>query len=381
MPEPRFLSGRDPATGRALRVRIEAGLIAAIEAAGPGEACWLAPGLIDLQVNGYGGCDLNAGSPDGDTVVRLADALRATGTTCFVPTLITAGEAGIVAALRVLAEARAADAALARAIPYVHVEGPHISPEDGPRGAHPARHVRPPDVEEFARWQAACGGLIGMVTLSPHDPGAGAYIAALRRCGVHVAIGHTNATPEQIVAAADAGAVLSTHLGNGAAAALPRHPNLIWAQLAEDRLWASFIGDGHHLPADTLKSMLRAKGVARSILVSDVAALGGLPPGRYSTAVGGEVELTADGRLGLAGTPFLAGAARPLASGVAFVASCCDVTLGDAVRMATANPARFAPGHGALRLGAPADLLRFRFHLGERDLAIDTVLVAGRPAG
>ena len=78
--------------------------------------------------------------------------------------------------------------------------------------------------------------------------------------------------------------MLSTHLGNGAAAALPRHPNLIWAQLAEDRLWASFIGDGHHLPADALKSMLRAKGVARSILVSDVAALGGLPPGRYSSA-------------------------------------------------------------------------------------------------
>ena len=378
MPEPRFLSGRDPATGRSLRVRIEAGLVAAIEPAGPGEKCWLAPGLVDLQVNGYAGWDLNAGSFGADTVARLAAALRSRGTTCFVPTLITAAEAEIVAALKVLAEARAADPALKRAIPYVHVEGPHISAEDGPRGAHPARHVRPPDVQEFARWQAACGGLVGMVTASPHDPGAGAYIAALRQSGVYVAIGHTHATPEQIVAAADAGAVLSTHLGNGAAASLPRHPNLSWAQLAEDRLWASFIADGHHLPADTLKSMLRAKSIARSILVSDVAAPGGLPPGRYSTAIGGEVELTADGRLGLAGTPFLAGAARPLAAGVAFVAGCCDVTLGDAVRLATANPARFAPGHGVLRLGAPADLVRFRWQPGERDLDIDTVLVAGR---
>ena len=194
---------------------------------------------------------------------------------------------------------------------------------------------------------------------------------------MRVAIGHTHASPQQIAAAADAGAVLSTHLGNGAAAVLARHPNLIWAQLAEDRLCASFIADGHHLPAETLKSMLRAKGIERSILISDAAALAGLAPGIYEAEIGGRVELTEDGRLGMAGTPFLAGAARPLATGVAFVASFCGVTLGQAVRMATENPGRFAGVGGRLRVGAPADLVRFRWQPGDRDLRIETVLVGG----
>ena len=373
----RAIGGRDPATGRPLTVTIADGRIAAIVAGAAGEPCWLTPGFVDLQVNGYGGHDLNAPGLTAETVGRLARALRASGTTSFVPTIITASEARIVAGLRAVAEARAADPVLARAIPFVHVEGPHISPQDGPRGAHPLDQVRPPDVAEFARWQAACGGLVGMVTLSPHFAGAPAYIAALAGSGVIVAIGHTHATPAQIVAAADAGAVLSTHLGNGVAGHLARHPNLIWAQLAEDRLGASFIADGHHLPAETLKSMLRAKGVARSVLVSDAAALGGMPPGIYQAEIGGTVELREDGRLGMAGTPFLAGAARPIACGVAFVAGFCGFTLGDAVRMATANPGRFAGGRGRLRVGAPADLVRFSWQPGERDLRIETVLVAG----
>ena len=373
----RALSGRDPATGRLLTVTIADGRVAAIEPGAAGEPCWLTPGLVDLQVNGYGGHDLNAPGLTAETVGRLARALRAAGTTSFVPTIITASEARIVAALRAVAEARAADPWLARAIPFVHVEGPHISPQDGPRGAHAADQVRPPDVAEFVRWQAACGGLVGMVTLSPHFPGAPAYIAALAASGVQVAIGHTHASPEQIAAAVDAGAVLSTHLGNGAAAMLARHPNLIWAQLAEDRLGASFIADGHHLPAETLKSMLRAKGVARSVLISDAAALAGMPPGIYDAEIGGMVELREDGRLSMAGTPFLAGAARPIACGVAFVASFCGLTLADAVRMATENPGRFAGGRGRLRVGAPADLVRFRWQPGERDLRIETVLVAG----
>jgi N-acetylglucosamine-6-phosphate deacetylase len=374
------LTGRDPATGRVLTVAIEAGRVAGIEAGPAGESCWLTPGFVDLQVNGYAGGDLNAAAPDAETIGRMVLGLRAAGTTSFVPTIITASEARIVAALRAVAEARAADPLLHRAIPYVHVEGPHISPHDGPRGAHPSEHVRPPDLAEFARWQAACGGLVGMVTLSPHFPGACDYIAALTAGGVHVAVGHTDATAEQIVAAADAGAVLSTHLGNGAAALLARHPNFVWAQLADDRLTASFIADGHHLPADTLKSMLRAKGIGRSILVSDAVALAGMPPGTYETPVGGRVELTGDGRLGVVGTPFLAGAVRPLATGIAFVASCCGATLADAVRMATEAPGSFAGGRGRLRIGAPADLVRFRWQQGERDLRIETVLVAGEEA-
>jgi N-acetylglucosamine-6-phosphate deacetylase len=377
---PDTISGRDPASGRVLKVAIAAGRVAAIEPGPPGEAGWLTPGFVDLQVNGYGGHDVNAAEPAADAIVGLAAALRATGTTSFVPTIVTAGEAAIVAALRAVAAARAADPLLAAAIPYVHVEGPWIAPADGPRGAHPAAHVRPPDAAEFARWQEASGGLVGMVTLSPHWPGVGAVVAALTEAGVHVAIGHTDAAPGQIVAAADAGAVLSTHLGNGSAAVLARHPNMIWTQLAEDRLSASFIADGHHLPAETLKAMLRAKGIGRSLLVSDAVAVAGLAPGIYATPVGGKVELTPDGRLGVVGTPYLAGAVAPLQRGIAFAAGWCGVTLAEAVRMATENPGRLTGGRGRLRLGAPADLVRFRWQQGDPDLAIETVLVAGREA-
>lgn len=372
-----MITGRDPATGRSLAVTIEDGRIAAIEDGPAGETVWLSAGLVDLQVNGFAGHDLNGGGLVPETVARLAAALRQDGVTTFLPTLITASEASITAALVAIAEARAADPLVAHMIPAVHVEGPHISPEDGPRGAHPRDQVRPPDLAEFDRWQAACGGLVGLVTLSPHHDGAADYVRGLVARGVHVSIGHTDASPAQIAAAVDAGARLSTHLGNGIAAMLPRHPNPIWSQLAEDRLTASFIADGHHLPADALKAMLRAKGLDRAVLVSDAAALGGLAPGLYDQPIGGRVELTADGRLGLAGTPFLAGAGRPLKQDVALAVEMAGILLADALRLATVNPGRFAGGRGVLAVGAPADLIRFRWALGDRDLAIDTVLTLG----
>jgi N-acetylglucosamine-6-phosphate deacetylase len=367
----------DPATGRSLKVSVEGGRIVAIEPGPDGETAFLSPGLIDLQVNGFAGHDLNADGLTPATVLALADALRATGVTTFVPTLITASESAITAALRVIAAARADNRHLAHTIPFIHVEGPSFSPEDGPRGAHPLAHVRAPDLAEFERWQEASGNLVGMVTLSPHFGEAPAYIRALTLRGVHVAIGHTHATPDQITAAVDAGATLSTHLGNGAAAQVPRHPNFIWTQLADDRLTATFIADGHHLSADTFKAMVRAKGIKRSILVSDAVALGGMPPGLYEQPVGGRVELTSDGRLGVAGTPYLAGAARPLADGVAFAAGIAAFGLATALTMATANPGRLTSGRGQIRMSGAADLIRFRWAPGDHTLRIEDVTSSG----
>ncbi|OWJ65931.1 N-acetylglucosamine-6-phosphate deacetylase [Inquilinus limosus] len=372
-----MITGRDPASGRSLAVTVADGRVAAIEDGPAGETAWLSAGLVDLQVNGFAGHDLNGGGLVPETVARLAAVLRRDGVTTFLPTLITASEASITAALAAIAAARAVDPLVAHAIPAVHVEGPHISPEDGPRGAHPRDQVRPPDLAEFDRWQAACDGLVGLVTLSPHHDGAPDYIRGLVARGVHVSIGHTDASPAQIAAAVAAGAALSTHLGNGIAATLPRHPNPIWSQLAEDRLTASFIADGHHLPAEVLKAMLRAKGLDRAVLVSDAAALGGLAPGLYDQPIGGRVELTVDGRLGLAGTPFLAGAARPLKQDVALAIDMASISLADALRLATVNTGRFVGGRGVLAVGAPADLVRFRWAPGDRDLGIDTVLALG----
>lgn len=371
------LVGRDPASGASIAIAFADGRITAI-APGPDDAAgYVSAGLVDLQVNGFLGHDLNSGALTPDTVVALSEAMLADGVTAYLPTLITASEASLLAAMRAIVAARKADPRLVRMIPGIHVEGPWLSPEDGARGAHPRQHVRRPDLAEFARWQDAAEGLVRKVTLSPHWDNTVETVRGLVAAGVLVAIGHTHAAPAEITAAFDAGATLSTHLGNGAAATLPRHPNLIWTQLAEDRAMAGLIADGHHLPAATFKSMLRAKTPGRVYLVSDVAGPGGLPPGTYSQPIGGTVELSADGRLSLAGTPYLAGAALPLKACVARAADMAGISLGEALALATLNPGRLVGDYGRLKVGAPADLIRFRWMPGDRDIDIDTVLLGG----
>lgn len=375
------VSGRHPATGESISVIVEGGLIRALEPGPSGESLWLSPGLVDLQVNGGGGIDLNAGDtgqpPTSADVAALARLMAAGGVTTFAPTLITASEPSLLAALASIARAREESALVHHMIPFVHVEGPFLSPLDGPRGAHPASAIRPPDLAEVERWQAASGGLVGLVTVSPHWPGIGSFIAGLVAQGIRVSLGHTHAESSDIRAAIDAGARFSTHLGNGVQAILPRHPNLIWEQLADDRVTAMFIADGHHLPSATLKAMLRAKGLERSVLVSDAVALCGLPPGLYHQPIGGTVELTPDGRLGIPGTPFLAGAALPLRRGVATVARLDGFGLDQAIRLATENPGRIVGGRGMLAPGWPADLIRFRWEQGGGDLDVTDVIVAG----
>jgi N-acetylglucosamine-6-phosphate deacetylase len=371
------LTGTDPITGKGQLITFEKELIVAIEEVEPQPSTYIAPGLVDLQVNGFAGHDLNPG-PQGtstETVVELVRELRAVGVTRFCPTLITASESTLLASLRAIAQA-CQDPDVGAAISCIHMEGPWISPAEGARGAHPAIHIRDPDVAEFAAWQDASDGRVGIVTLCPARKKALPMISHLTKvAGVHAAIGHTDAEPDLIRAASQAGARLSTHLGNGIPAVLPRHPNVIWAQLADDQLTASFIADGHHLPDDTLKAMIRAKGVERSLLVSDATALGGKPPGRYEVPIGGSVELSENGRLSVAGTPYLAGAVKSLAEGVETAMRL--VGLRDAILMATRNPGRFAGG-GLLAVGERADIIRFRIKPGSTTLNLIDVVIAGR---
>src|SRR5699024_4512149 len=149
---------------------------------------------------------------------RLTRILAARGTGTWLPTIITASAEQIESRLQLLAEARAVDPMTARAVPCAHVEGPFISPEDGPRGAHDREHVREISIEEVRRWQEIFP--IGYVTLSPHWPDGPAKIAQLRRLGIRVAIGHTHASADEVAAASAAGCTLSTHLGNGVRAEL-----------------------------------------------------------------------------------------------------------------------------------------------------------------
>ena len=165
-------------------------------------AVFIAPGFVDLQINGFAGVDFN--SPDQD-IERALTAIFSTGVTRFFPTVITGAPDAMLAALRNLATARAA-LPHGHAIEAIHVEGPHISPADGPRGAHPKDWVRPPDFSEFQRWHDAAQGLVRIVTLSPEWPGAPRYIEQITELGVVAAIGHTRANPAQLRDAVAAGA-------------------------------------------------------------------------------------------------------------------------------------------------------------------------------
>jgi len=369
------ITGRDPQSGNCLAIHVEKGVITRVEKSSAQSDFFLSPGLVDLQVNGSAGFDVNSDQLETGTILELVDVMLSRGVTCFAPTIITAPEEKICHALSVIAEALRSQPRVAACIPFIHLEGPHISPLDGYRGAHAAETVRPPSLKEFDRWQQLADGHIGMVTMSPHFAESTGYIAALVEQGVHVAIGHTHASPEQIHQAVDAGARLSTHLGNGIATQISRHDNPIWAQLADDRLTATFIADGHHLPSDLLKVILRAKGIERSILVSDMVALAGMPAGFYTTPVGGRVELRPDGRLCVPGSELLAGATASLAQCVGNLVRLAGVSLHEALTMATANPGRFAAARGQLKPGSRADILRFRW---QNEVLVEDVWLAGK---
>jgi N-acetylglucosamine-6-phosphate deacetylase len=278
------------------------------------------PGLLDVQINGYWGRgfkDLGLG-PEG--VRDLCWSIALTGSTSFLPTITTdaqdtmrAAMANVDAACRLYPDVRAMVAG-------IHQEGPYLSPEDGPRGAHPREHIRPPDGAEFARLQEASGGRIRVLTVAPEVEGAIGFIRKVAASGVVVSLGHHQADGATIRRAVEAGARCVTHLGNGCHNTMPRHPNLLWQQAAEDRLYAGLIVDGHHLPPETVVVLYRAKPMDRLILVSDAVEIAGAPPGLYRVH-GAVAEKTPQGRFGFYGTPTLIGAAVPLARCLANLAA------------------------------------------------------------
>lgn len=298
----------------------------------------LAPGLFDIQVNGAWGLDVQSETLSPELLHTLDARLNACGVMHWMPTLVTDSAEALEHKCHILGGALQ-DALLARHIPGIHLEGPHISPEDGPRGAHPAAHVCPPDLKLFNRFQRAAGGRIRYVTLAPELPGALPFIRALVAQGVVAALGHHAADAGQIRAAADAGARLCTHLGNGMASKIHRHQNPLWPQLADDRLYASVIADLEHVPPEMLQVMLRAKGVRRIVLVSDSVSLTGMKPGRY-TMFGAEVEMKRSGRVCLAGTDLLAGSSLTLPEAVRNMARVTEMTLARAFGAASWTPAR-----------------------------------------
>ncbi len=374
------LRGRSIYNDEGISLSLENGRIADVQPAEiPPDAPYVSPGFFDLQVNGYAGNDYN--SPDLSTaeIRRIVDLLAESGTTGHLATVITGPTKRIESNLRTIAGAIAADSLLAEAIRGIHLEGPYISAEEGARGAHQAKYVHDPDFDEFQGWQEACGNRIKIITLAPERKGALEFIERVSRGGTIVAIGHTGSSAQRIMEAVEAGARMSTHLGNGSHSMVPRLQNYIWEQLAEDRLHAGIISDGYHLPAAVVKVIARAKGLRRLILVSDVAVMGGKEPGVYEWD-GVAVRVYEDGHLGLADAEFLAGAGHLLDRCIAQFIRFTGVRIDEAVRLCTTNPAQFLglqPAGEGFSAGLPADLTLFRWNPGADKLEVEKTVLGG----
>jgi N-acetylglucosamine-6-phosphate deacetylase len=337
---------------------------------------YLAPGFIDIQVNGFAGVDFNHPGFRAHELVSVCRAMLRTGVTRFCPTLISAPMDQLCGAVREIREACETNDLVRSMVLGIHLEGPYISPEDGPRGAHPRAHVSVPNWAEFDRLYQLSNGCIRLVTVAPEIPGALEFIRQASRMGLVVGLGHCSPEPEIVDAAVEAGATLSTHLGNGAHYMLARHINYIQKQMAHDGLMASIICDGHHLPDYFVKNLVRAKGRSKVMLITDAAAATQAPPGRYSL---GEVTVDAgrDGILRLAGTPYLAGSTLTMDQAIVNCARFAGVTLASAVNMATVNPARLFGGlSGRLERGQRGDVVVFRF--ARHQMHIEQVYLGGR---
>jgi len=383
------LIGRRYDTGEAVAVRIDGPTVAQVaplqrvESGVEEESLpWIAPGFVDLQVNGYAGITFTDAELSVESVQKISMALDPLGITGYCPTVTTHSFEVLAHSLRTIHLACESSPEVAQRVAGIHLEGPYVSRENGPRGAHPLQHCREPDVDEFRRLQEAAGGRIRLLTTSPEYDGSQRFISAVVDSGVTVAIGHTAADSDRIKAAVDAGARLSTHLGNGSHGLLRRHPNYIWDQLAEDRLAASLIVDGRHLPRPVVQTFVRAKTPPRCILVSDITAMAGSEPGLYRDTSLGDVEVLPDGTLVIAGQrELLAGASQPIGVGVANVMRFAGVDLSTAVQMAAAAPARLIGAEaGGLVVGAAADLVQFDLveTAAAAELTVRATVKAGR---
>jgi N-acetylglucosamine-6-phosphate deacetylase len=361
------------ATGVASDYVLESGRLAGVTPTRESTQLWIAPSFFDVQINGAVGFGFNSPTLDPEGVCRVVRKCREHGIGRLFPTIITDSFEAIDHGFRVLSQALRQNADLARAIPGYHLEGPYLSSEDGPRGAHPREHARDPNWDEFCRWQESAEGRIRMVTVAPERTGAIAFMSQLARAGIVVAIGHTAANSEQLRAAVAAGAKTCTHLGNGAHATLPRHPNYLWDQLANDDLWASLITDGHHLPAAVVKCFVRAKTLARTLITCDASTLAGLPPGRYADW-GTELEVHEGGKIVLSGTPFLAGSGCFTDTCVSRAIEFAGLTLSEGVDLAAVQPRKLlglpVP---EFQVGEAADYVLFEWSPG-RDFQIRDVV-------
>lgn len=348
------------------------GLIPEEEQLIDGKGCYLAPGFWDLQLNGMAGIDFLSASAEG-IKIALRHCLKFGATTVF-PTVITESPKRMLETIEAIAAVE--DSNDQARIGGIHIEGPMISAGGG-KGCHPGIYIRPLAWEEFQAWQEAAQGRVRIITLAPEVEGALELIPRLVGHGVMVAIGHTDASKEVILEAVKRGAKLATHLWNACKKELSRDLEHVGAMLAADELFASFIADGHHIHPDTLKVSFRAKGKEKSILVTDAMSGAGASDGRYFL---GDLEIEVVN--GVARDPNnlaqLAGSTLTINQAVERAVKFGQITLAEAIRMATVNPASLLSREFEVELkeGKVADLVLFSYQNGQ--LKIEKVMRLGK---
>ena len=336
---------------------------------------FIAPGLIDVQINGYMGVDFSGPGLTVEAIRKATKALWKVGVTSYFPTIITSDINRIKENFAVLAEAKK-DPEIGPSIPGFHLEGPYISPVAGFRGAHLEKYIKNPDWEEFKEIQKAAENGIVLITLAPELEGAISFIKKCTESGVVVALGHHNGSAEQIRRAVDAGAKMATHLGNGCANEINRHHNPLWPQLSDDRITPSIIVDGFHLTKEEVRSFYKVKGPNKTILVSDALDLAGLPPGEYVR--GERILLLTPNVVKLPKENVLAGAASPISKCLGVMMEYTQCGLANAIQMASTDPAEMfsLKTLGALKKGNRADLIVFTMENNE--MVIQKTYVSGK---
>jgi N-acetylglucosamine-6-phosphate deacetylase len=372
-----FVDGLHYKDGKPVRVEIADGKISRITAL-PLKTdvpeVYLAPGLIDIQINGYVGVSFSDQELTPAMMEEVTRALWKEGVTTFLPTVITRDQERLAQSFSLLAGTMNMES-IGLSIPGFHLEGPYLNPAPGFRGAHPEQYIRPADWEEFSELQESAQQGIRLITVAPEMEGAIPFISKCREAGVVVSLAHHNAGPEIIDQAVQAGATFSTHLGNGCANMINRHHNPLWPQLSHDGLSISIICDGAHLTREEVRTFYKVKGNEGTILVSDALHFAGLPLGEYEED--GYTYLLTEEVVKFPDENVLAGAVQPVRKGITRIMEYTGCSHGEAVGMASTTPARLLGlDHlGEIKEGLRADLILYT--LEENEIIIQQTLLAG----
>ncbi len=349
----------------------ETGKISQMRLSGEAQVDWPAEfvtqGLIDIQVNGFAGIDFNSDTLSANDMDVALGALAASGVTIVLPTLITAHEPELLARLARLDNAVTKSVLGPLMVPGYHIEGPFLSPKEGSSGAHPAAAMRAASRDLVIKLEEVSSLPLLIMTLAPEQDGVLDLIPFLVERGTICAIGHTAASRLDIDAAIRAGATLSTHLGNGLPHVLNKHENPLFSQLGRDELTASFIADGIHVHPETLKTYLRAKTLARAIIVTDAVSAAGtdLEPGLYGLGKV-KIERHSDGSVRIPGSNYLAGSSATMDHMVRNLIKWFEFDMDDILQIARTNPSQIIGDFARQpEVGSQADFVHWTNHDGQ----------------